>query len=120
MQRHQLMSSPSRLTIVDWGKQLISQILQISHAQWVFRNVSLHDAQDGYLRVKQRRAVFSEVDRLSRLDPHSLPDRSRYLLEINFSSFLAQPLAKQQYWVYAMQAAIRQGRGLPLASELPQ
>ena len=98
------------LTIVDWGKQLISQILQMSHAQWVFRNVSLYDAHNGYLRVKQRRAVLREVDRLSQVDSRTLPDRSRYLLEIDFSSFSAQPLAKQQYWVYAMQAAIKAGK----------
>jgi len=110
LQGSQLMSSPSRLTIVDWGKQLISQILQISHAQWVFRNVSLYDAHNGYLRVKQRRAVLREVDRLSQVDTRTLPDRSRYLLEIDFSSFSAQPLAKQQYWVYAMQAAIKAGK----------
>ena len=110
LQSHQLISSPSRLTIVDWGKQLISQILQMSHAQWVFRNVSLHEAQDGYLRVKQRRDVLREVDRLSQLDSRALPDRSRYLLEIDFRSFSAQPLAKQQYWMYAMKAAIKAGK----------
>ena len=43
LQSHQLMSSPSCLTIADWGKQLISQILQMSHAQWVFCNISLYD-----------------------------------------------------------------------------
>ena len=45
LQRSSLVCSPSRLTIADWAKRLISQILQVSHAQWIFRNVSLHDAQ---------------------------------------------------------------------------
>ena len=46
VQWHTLINSPSCLTIADWGKLLISQILQMSHAQWVFRNVSLHNAQE--------------------------------------------------------------------------
>jgi len=53
LQRHTPINSHSHLTIADWGKQLISQILHISHAQWVFCNISLHNAQEGCLRVKQ-------------------------------------------------------------------
>ena len=49
LQRHTLACSPSRLTIADWSRHLISQVLQMSHAQWVFRNVSLHDAAQGYI-----------------------------------------------------------------------
>ena len=71
---------------------------------------SLHDAQEGYLQVQQRRAVLREVDRLSSMDPHFLPERCRYLLEIDFSSFENQPLAKQQYWMYAMKAAMKAGK----------
>ena len=33
LQRHSLARSPSCLTIADWSRKLISQILQISHAQ---------------------------------------------------------------------------------------
>ena len=68
---HQLAVTPHD---ADWGKLLISQILQMSHAQWVFRNVSLHDAQEGYLRVQHRQAVLCEVDHLSRMDPRFLPN----------------------------------------------
>ncbi len=53
LQRRTLLHSPSPLSIADWSKQLISRILHISHAQWIFRNVSLHDRREGYLRAKK-------------------------------------------------------------------
>ena len=112
LQQHMLINLPSHLTIADWGKLLISEILQMLHARWVFRNVSLHDTQEGYLRVQQRQAVLREVDRLS------LPEHCRYLLEIDFSSFENQPLAKQQSWMYAMKAAMKAGKWASTSEEL--
>ena len=108
LQRRSLVCPPSRLTIGDWSKQLISQILQISHGQWIFRYVSLHDQSTGYLRDVQRRSVLLEVNRLANLDPVQLPEGSRYLLEIDFSSLGA--LETQTYWLLAMRAVIRAGR----------
>ncbi len=66
------------------GKTPYLKILQISHAQWLFRNATLYNANTGYLRAQERRAVLQEADMLSQLNPHELPERSRYLLEINF------------------------------------
>ena len=34
----------------DWVKKKISQVLQITHSQWICRNCSLHDKRSGYLR----------------------------------------------------------------------
>jgi hypothetical protein len=110
LQRLSLACSPSRLSIVDWAKRLISQVLQISHAQWIFRNVSLHDNKTGYLCNEQRREVLAEVDRLSQLDPRQIPESSRYLLEIDFSSFKNENIVDQSYWLFAMRAAKKAGR----------
>ena len=52
LQRDSLACSPSRLSLAEWSKRLISQILQITHAQWIYRNASLHDAVTGHLASK--------------------------------------------------------------------
>ena len=110
LQRHSLARSPSRLTIADWSRHLISQVLQMSHAQWVFRNVSLHDAAQGYIRVQKRESILQEVDRLAEIDPILLPEDSKYLLEIDFSSLHRDTLEKQSYWLLAMKAAVKAGQ----------
>ena len=72
------------------------------HAQWVFHNFSLRDNATCYLRLQQRKEVLQEVDHLSQLDPRDMPERSRYLLEINFASFKNESLLDQTYWLYSM------------------
>ncbi len=110
LQYSALVGSASRLTMRDWTKQFISQLLHISHAQWVFRNVSLHDRSVGYLQKLQRRKVLLEIDRLSQLSPSELPDDSKYLLEMDFSTPQNSSLIEQSYWILAMKAAICAGR----------
>ena len=110
LQSSTLAASPSRLTITDWATQVISKILHISHAQWIFRNVSLHDTREGYLRTKERNKVLAEIDRISQTDPDSIPERSRYLLEIDFATIPHATAEAQSYWLFAMKAAITAGR----------
>ena len=107
LQRLSLVCSPSKLTIADWAKRLISQILQVLHAQWIFRNVSLHDAHRGYLRLQKRAAVLEEINRLSQMEPDQVPEGSWYLLGIDFSALNQASNEKQAYWLFAMRAAVR-------------
>ena len=106
LQRLSLACSPSRLTIADWSKRLISQVLQVSHAQWIFRNVSLHGHHHGYLVLQEHMAVLEEIDHLSQLDSNQVPGESRYLLEIDFTALKQSLAEKQAYWMFAMREAV--------------
>jgi hypothetical protein len=94
----------------DWMKKFISQLLQISHSQWMFRNFVLHDRVRGYLRLQERRSVLQEIDRLVDCDPDDIPRESRFLLEMDFQTLYHSSFEKQSYWVRAMKAARRAGR----------
>jgi hypothetical protein len=43
IQSFHLAMSSSYLNGKDWTKQLISKLLQITHSQWIYCNISLHD-----------------------------------------------------------------------------
>ena len=75
-----LAAGGSRLSGASWAKQFISRLLHISHSQWIFRNVSLHDKATGYLRLRKRRDLLLKIDELLETDPQALPPESRYLL----------------------------------------
>ncbi len=49
---HCALSPSCRLTGDDWMKVFVSQLIQISHSQWIFHNYTLHDKQWGYLRLR--------------------------------------------------------------------
>jgi len=99
--------SSSYLNGEDWTKQFISKILQITHGQWIFRNISLHDRIQGYLRNKKADEILHIINELSEVTPEEIPEDSRFLLEINFSELKKSHLETQTYWTLAMDAAIR-------------
>ena len=91
-------------------RHFISRILQITHSQWIFRNITLHDKIRGTLRLKERKDVLKEVGRLIETDPSGVPSESRFRLEFDFDSLYRTSFEKQTYWVRAIKAARRAGR----------
>ncbi len=43
IQQFHLSMSNNFLNGSDWTKQFISKLLQITHSQWIYHNISLHD-----------------------------------------------------------------------------
>ncbi len=60
IQHFHLSKSGGYLNGSDWTKQFISKKLQIMHSQWIYRNISLHNKQQGYLRHKRSEDLLQE------------------------------------------------------------
>ena len=107
IQSFHLSMSSSYLNSEDWAKQFISKILQITHAQWIFRNISLNDKTQGYLCNKKAKEILQIINEFSEVAPEEIPTESRFLLEINFTELTKSHLETQTYWTLAMDAAIK-------------
>ncbi len=84
----------------------ISKILQITHSQWIYQNISLHDKKHGYLRNKQSEDLLQDIAVLSDISPEDIPDSCWFLFEFNFTELTATHLETQRYWTLAMDVAI--------------
>ena len=100
----------SRMTGKDWMRQFTTRILNISHAQWAYRNFSLHNKSQGYLRQAHQADVLTEIASLSERRPEDVPEGSRFLLEVDMVNLDSASLAQQEYWIAAMKAALSAGR----------
>ena len=107
IQQVHLSSSDSLLNTDMWMRTFISKLLHISHSQWILRNFMLHDNAAGYLRLKDRIELISKIAELSTTNPSVLPEESLFLLEIDTNRLAAGDLEGQDYWVHAMEAAIK-------------
>ena len=107
IQSFHLSMSGSFLNGEDWVKHFISKLLQITHAQWIFRNISLHDKTRGYLRNKKAGELLQIINEFSEVAPEEIPEDSRFLLEINFTELTKSHLEHQTYWTLAMDAAVK-------------
>jgi hypothetical protein len=52
-----------------WTNQFISKLLQITHSQWIYQNISLHSRQHGYLHAMNATEIMQEIETLSNLAP---------------------------------------------------
>ncbi len=100
----------SRMTGTDWAKALVTKLLNISHGQWMYRNFSLHNKTKGHLRLTKQAEVLSEIATLATSRPEDIPPESRFLLEVEVITLDKQSLARQEYWISAMKAALKAGR----------
>ncbi len=106
--------SSSYLNGEDWTKQFISKLLQITHSQWIYQNISLQDRQHGYLHAINATEIKQEIETLSNLAPKEVAKESRFLHEINFTDLSRFHIEAQKYWIFAVNAACT-ARDLALA-----
>jgi hypothetical protein len=67
-------------------KLFVSQLIQISHSQWIFPNYTLHNKQWEYLCLWARSEVLQEVHKLLDTAMANIPKKSQYLLELDHST----------------------------------
>ncbi len=105
IQTFQLAMSSSYLNGEDWTKQFISKLLQITHSQWIFWNISLHNKMHKYLCNEKAEEIIQQINVLLEVAPEEVPKDSQFLLEINFFELSTFHLDTQTYWTLAMDAA---------------
>ena len=97
LQEFYLLHCPTQLTVDAWMQGLIDQLFQMTHSQWIYRNITKHHHTNGTIQLKARREVLNKVERQLNLGFTSLPPESRCLLEIAPADLYNSSTEKQQY-----------------------
>ena len=104
-QQFHLTMSSSYLNGTDWTKQLISRLLNITHSQWIYRNISLHSNQGGRLHKEKVEQMREEIEELLEIEPGEIPAKSQFLLDISLEEITSSHTETQAYWIKAVNAA---------------
>jgi len=92
----------------SWSTNMVKQLLDMSHSQWLYRNFSLHHQTLGYLhRLVEETNLRDTARELASLKPEEIPNSSQYLLEIDIESE-EQSFTSVSYWVLAMKVALKE------------
>ena len=68
--------------IVVWMRGFVSQLLQLTHLQCIYKNISKHYKINGMIKLAARTDVIKEIDRQLNMGVGSLPAECKCLLEI--------------------------------------
>ena len=88
-----------------WITGLITQLLQVTHTQWIYRCVLVHDQATGTLISAHKEELLKEIERQLSLGPEGLNEQDRFLLECNFDDLANSPGKNQAYRLLAIIAA---------------
>ncbi len=101
---HSLTSSSSP-NATCWIYSLITQLLRVTHTQWIYRCVLVHDRTTGTLISSHKGELLKEIDHQLSLGSNGLKEEDRFLLECNFDTLTTTTREQQEYWLFAIQVA---------------
>jgi hypothetical protein len=99
----------ARINGQDRVKLFITKWIKISHTQWIFRNLTLHNKNIGHLTQLKQDELADELEHLHSLDPADVPKESQFLLDFDIDDLAEGDIFRQEQWILAMRAARRAG-----------
>jgi hypothetical protein len=78
-----------------WATGLITQLLQVTHAKWIYRCLLAHDCTSGTLINLHKTKLLEEIANQLSMGAENIMEDYKYLLECNFSD-LATTNSEQQ------------------------
>jgi hypothetical protein len=67
----------------NWGQDLVTRLLEVTHGQWLYRNVQVHDRISGTLATQRKKKLQMEIKRQQELGKEGLLEEDCYLAESN-------------------------------------
>ena len=88
-----------------WARGLITRLLEITHGQWLYRNIQVHDSTTGTIATKRKEEIQREIERQQEQGDEGLLAEDRYLMEVNLEDMETSSGERQSYWLLAIKAA---------------
>ena len=90
-----------------WAQDLVIKLLEITHGQWLYRNVQVHDAIQGEEATKRKERLRDAISAQMDLGVEDLEEEDQYLMELvlKMDSLEESTGESQEYWLLAITAA---------------
>jgi hypothetical protein len=93
------------LSLEKWGVGLVTKLLEVTHGQWLYRNVHVHDMSTGDLVTRRKEELRRHLEEQIALGDQGLAEEDHYFLEINLDELDTTSGEEQTYWLLALRAA---------------
>jgi hypothetical protein len=102
--------SGSRMSAERWTEELITKLLEVTHGQWLYQNIQVHDKVAGTLATLRKEEIQMEIEEQQALGSDGLLDEDCHLGECNLGDLEDTSGIKETYWLLAIKAAREAGR----------
>jgi hypothetical protein len=105
IQRQYMAVNGSHMSLDKWCTGLITQLLEITHGQWLYRNYIVHNPVSGTIATAKKEELLAEIERQRELSDTGLLEEDKYLAEVNLEDMATSSGERQHYWLLAIQTA---------------
>lgn len=95
----------SKKLITYWATGLVTRLLEVTHGQWLYRNIVVHDSVSGAKASLRKEEIQMEIEMQQELGEEGLLEEDKYLLEVNLEDLETTNGERQEYWLLAIRAA---------------
>jgi hypothetical protein len=95
----------SRMSLGKWSSGLITQLLEITHGQWLYRNFIVHDPISGINATGKKEELLLEIECQRDLGDAGLLEEDKYLAEVNLGDLEPTLGECLHYWLLALKTA---------------
>ena len=92
----------SQLSAEKWGVGLVTKLLEVTHGQWLYRNIQVHDKISCTLVTLRKEELQLEIKRQQELGTAGLLDEDCHLAECNLRDLEDSSGATETYWLLAI------------------
>ena len=92
-------------SIDRWMEGTITNLLEITHGMWIYRNIVVHDELEGVYAVQGREKLQRAIEVQQELGEEGLREEDKWLLEVNLSDLDQTSGEREAYWVLAVEMA---------------
>ena len=88
-----------------WVERLVIKLLEVTHGQWIYRNLMVHDSISGVLVTRDKEELQMEIEKQRELGGEGLVEQDKWMMEVNLDDLEKTTGEAQYYWLVAIQAA---------------
>ena len=104
-QRDHLRCKGTQWQLNRWASGLVVRLLEITHGQWLYRNVVVHDRKAGRLVLVRKERIMADIEEQQSKGEEGLLEEHKYLLEVNLENLRESDGIGHKYWLLAIRAA---------------
>jgi hypothetical protein len=95
----------SNVTWEKWTTRVITKLLEVTHGQWLYRCIQIHDRIIGTQAMLRKEELQKEIEAQQEMGYDGLLDEDQFLLEVNLKDLKSTSGEQQEYWLVAIRAA---------------
>jgi hypothetical protein len=93
------------VNVLSWAKRLVIRLLELTHGQWIYRNIQVHDETQGTLWTREKELLQWEIEVEMELGFKGFLVMDCLLANVTLEDLEAGDGEQQEYWFLAVRVA---------------